>query len=340
MRNSNIDTISVVAMLAVICLYTAPYKESDPLIWEIINQASGFAIPFFFIVAGYLFTKSHLAGIKLKELYTRYSLRMGVIFLAWSIIYFFNPRLTLISEYGFLNGFILSIKERLVWMTQHPIDFVFQGPSPHLWFFVSLILSITFLYLMLLIRKAGLIFLLAVPLYIFGLIAGAYSATPIGIDVGFNTRNGPFYSTLFVAIGWWLADRDFKPTLGLAYWTLISGIALLVTEDFFLHHLGFVSTTGYIGYNYLIGTVFFGTSFMLLALAQPELGKYAPVATLGRFTLGIYVSHILLVGPIDELIQYVPDLIGQLIKPVMIYMTAFLLVIILAKNKFIRPIVT
>jgi hypothetical protein len=48
-------------------------------------------------------------------------------------------------------------------------------------------------------------------LYLLGLLGGPYSFIlhDFGIDIKFNTRDGPFFTTLFFATGWFLSSGKF-----------------------------------------------------------------------------------------------------------------------------------
>lgn len=338
MRIASIDTLRTIAIFMVICIHSHPFRNLNGSIDFWFNQLNRFAVPFFFIAASYFFTKKILAGAKVTDLYIRYLTRLTLIFIVWTTIYFFLPLPKKIQTYGLFNGLNQLITERITWITDHPITFLSEGLTVHLWFITSLILSLTILYGVIMLNKPGKIFLLAIPLYLFGLLAGAYSKTPLGITFDLNTRNGPFFSTLFIAIGWWLAQRDFKPSLQLAWASIISGFLLQMTEYLLLFNTYGTLSNPAQG-NYLLGTVFFGTGVMLLALAIPQLGKNTPLPHWGKYTLGIYVAHLLVLNYAGKLTYPLPGVMAQLVTPVIIYFITLAIVAILAKIKYIRPIV-
>jgi surface polysaccharide O-acyltransferase-like enzyme len=350
MRIASIDTLRTIAIFMVICIHSHPFRNLNGQIDLWFNQLNRFAVPFFFIAASYFFTKKLNAGAKVTDLYIRYLTRLTLIFIIWTTIYFFLPLPNKIRTYGIFNGLNQLITERIAWITDHPITFLSQGLTVHLWFITSLIVSLTILYGVIMLNQPGkigflnlrdlgnLIFLIAIPLYLFGLLAGAYSKTPLGITFDFNTRDGPFFSTLFIAIGWWLAQRNFKPTLQLAGATIIGGFLLQMTEYLLLSNT-YGSMSNPAQGNYLLGTVFFGTGVMLLALAIPQLGKNTPLPNWGKYTLGIYVAHLLVLNYAGKLTHPLPGTISQLVTPVIVYFITLAIVAILAKIKYIRPIV-
>jgi len=340
-RIASIDTLRTIAIFIVICIHSHPLRNLN---WQVdlwFNQLNRFAVPFFFMAASYFFTKKILAGAKAKvtDLYIRYLTRLTLIFIVWTTIYFFMPLPNKIRTYGIFNGLTQLITERVAWITDYPMTFICQGLTIHLWFLISLIISLTMLYGVIVFNQPGKIFLMAIPLYLFGLLAGAYSETPLGIMFDFNTRNGPFFSTIFVAIGWWLAQRDFKPTLQLAWATIISGFLLQMIEYLLLSNTYSNSVSNPSHGNYLLGTVFFGTGVMLLALAIPQLGKNTPISNWGKFTLGIYVAHPLALNYTGKLVHPLPGIVPQLVTPVIVYFITLVTISILARVKYIRHIV-
>lgn len=211
-RIQSVDTIRVFAILGVIAIHSAPFGRSDhnqtyQYLHIAITQGARFAVPFFFVVSGYFF------GIKVKnrELVVpvswHISKRLFVIWAFWSLIYILPYDLFSAFEHGLL-GPLKIVYWNLISIADKPTQFLFQGSKVHLWFVVSLAIStmISAAFLRFWPSRSLLpLMLFAIWLYVFGLCAKAYSETPIGIDIGFNTRNGPFFSTIFFVTGFVLS---------------------------------------------------------------------------------------------------------------------------------------
>jgi len=301
-------------------------------------------------VNGYFFSKKIQSTSLVGELMVRYTKRLALILFAWVLIYLFVPfvPISIFFENSILSVLYWNFYDKMTWIFDHPIIFLLRGGLPakggHLWFVISLIMAISILSLLAIWNQQNKIFLIAIPLYIFSLLAGAYAITPVGIEVEFQSYEGPFVSTLFIAIGWWLAQSDYKPTPVLAWLAIIGGFLCIIVEASILNYLFNIS----FNQPYLIGTVFFGTGVMFLALAKPDLGQNTPFPYLGKFTLGIYVSHmlvlhVLLYKVIYKLKMYFSDSLWQLIYPVSLsvglYLLSLLLTMLLAKSSYTRRIV-
>ena len=78
-----------------------------------------------------------------------------------------------------------------------PVEAMFQGTAPHLWFLPSLALRacINAAFFELQAKWGALACSLA--LFVVGVLGGSYTATPMGLDLKFNTRNGPFMGFMF-----------------------------------------------------------------------------------------------------------------------------------------------
>jgi surface polysaccharide O-acyltransferase-like enzyme len=345
MRIASIDSLRVLAIFAVICIHSHPFSE---WVW-LINLSASFAVPYFFIVSGYFFSKKLQSTSLVGKLIVRYTKRLILVLLAWVLIYLLVPfvPMSTLFENGILSGLYWNVYDKMIWIFDHPMIFLFRGGLPgkggHLWFVISLIMALSILSLLAIWNQQNKIFLIAIPLYVFSLLAGAYATTPVGIQVEFQSYEGPFVSTLFIAIGWWLAQSDYKPTLMLAWLAIIGGLLCITVEVSILNYFFDIP----FNQPYLIGTVFFGTGFMFLALAKPDLGQNTPFPYWGNFTLGVYVSHMLvlyfLFQVIYKLKMYLSDSLWQLIYPVSLsvglYLLSLVLTMLLAKISYIRRIV-
>lgn len=281
-RVRSIDSMKAIAAFAVVAIHCTPCDPLPGLSWQITNQLARFAVPFFFIMAGYFFTVTHRRGEPLRRLLPRYALRIGGVFLAWSLFYGF-----LVPVCRGVMPFSVACHGLLNWI-RYPHAFLMLGGFFHLWFLSSLVQGLVILSFFLWIRAPRLAVVCGAALYLFGLVTGSYAPTPMGIHIRFNTLCGPFLSTFFVSVGSLLAITQFKTTTRVALAILLAGVAMHLGEGAFLYgRFGVPIAT----HSYLFGTIPFGIGAALLALSKPDLGESLNLAAIGRYSLGIYVLH-------------------------------------------------
>ena len=290
-RYQAIDFFRLIAIMAVISIHTSPFggdasHDFFKYLNIIINQSARFAVPFFFIISGYFW------GIKVRndqQLYPatkKMIKRLFLVFMFWSFIYIlpYGPEHLGEIEY-FYSGVIDIIK--------NPIYFAFNGTKVHLWFLVSLGLAVFIVALFLHLKAMKLLIAFSILLYLFGLAAASYSETALGIHIKFNTRNGPFFSTIFFLTGYILSTH--RPTDSyLKYGFIIAAIGSIF-------HFGEISYlyTSYGVYpgshDYVLGTYFMGLGIALMALSDHPAFHSKIISMMGKYVLGIYVVHLIFV---------------------------------------------
>jgi surface polysaccharide O-acyltransferase-like enzyme len=337
-RIASIDTGRAVAMAAVVCIHVGPFKDQSPVLSAAIDQGCRFAVPFFFIASGYLFTRKVMGGADLGATTRRFLRRILAIFLAWSAVYLVAPGYTLIAEHGLGDGLLRNLRGNVIDAVTHPVHSLLVGTAPHLWFLPSLMMGIAILAAVIARGRERWLLPSAVALYLVGLLGGSYQATPVGFSLHTQSIHGPFFSTLFVAIGWWLARHDVRTTVGVALAVAAGGLFLHFAEVGLLYRLYRVPLDLH---NYVVGTIPFAIGTMLLALARPGLGAASPLPAIGRLALGIYVAHplirhspIMWIGP-----RYLPEMAWQCVAPLLVYALALLLTFALSRVPRLRPLV-
>lgn len=141
---------------------------------------------------------------------------------------------------------------------------------------------------------------LAVALYAIGLAGKAYSATPLGFEIGFNFRNGPFFSLIFFVTGYLLHRTSPTPMwlpAGLAL--AVAGFVLQLAEISLLHARWGTPLVQ----DYVVGTYFLGLGAAMIALSNSRYLDWPRVASIGPLVLGIYAAHMAfvdLLAPLDR----------------------------------------
>ncbi|MBI1910836.1 MAG: acyltransferase [Deltaproteobacteria bacterium] len=345
MRMPGVDVIKAIAILGVICIHTNPFgpKEFDSfihlkLLFHFINQASKFGVPFFFIASGFFFGRSLGKGGEPIDIFLKYFKRLLPVFIIWSAVFSLIPANKAVMANGILSGFLAVTIKAINSIIEAPFLFLMNGTWIHLWFLPALIVGLAIVAVFLSLKIERYLIYFALFLFIIGLLGGAYSHLPIGFELDFNTRNGPFFSTLFIAIGWILSNlkREDYPTAGAAFLMAVSGLILQSFEAVLL--LKYYGMKMHL-HDYLIGTLPFAAGVFLLGLNYSEMGKEGVLQRLGKFTLGIYVSHTLIMMPVFKFRAYFDHSLFQVIYPLLVYAVSALLTYLLLKNRFTKFLV-
>ena len=306
-RIKSIDTFRVFAIIAVISIHTSPFEGVEnnqiyTLLSAAINQGARFAVPFFFVISGFFFAKKIYGASELLPTTTISLKRLLKIWLIFSVIYILPYDLIAAFEHGALGPFKV-IYWNLLGIADDPVRFIFQGSKVHLWFLVSLGISIiiTSLFFKYFQRHhLALLIIFSAALYVFGLLAKAYAGTPVRINIDFNTRNGPFFSTAFFVMGLVLSRLQLNQNhLYYGLLVLFLGYAIQLGEIYYLYSAYSTSPTSH---DYVFGTLFVGLGVALMALSNHPILNSRHLSNIGRYTLGIYAIHYVFVDmlhPVD-----------------------------------------
>jgi surface polysaccharide O-acyltransferase-like enzyme len=342
MRRQRIDAFRLYAMFMVICAHaqlkgnTLEPGSLPAKAFELsFLIAPRFVIPFFFIVSGYFVgAKMAREPSKAVSVALGYTKRLAQVWLFWCVVYAVEQGLWQYgSAYGVLRPTYWYVS-RLV--REEPVRFLFEGTRVHLWFLVSLILTV-WLYALWPLRKKPNSFLVAGGiLYVFGLLAGSYRVTPFGFDIHFDTRNGVFFGTLFFALG--IAFRHRMPRVNrmTASGMALIGLAIFCLEAYYLRIRWKISP---VDHDYLLGSIPFGVGIALLAFAQQDSRIDRFVGPYGRYTLGIYTIHMIFVDLLQPLGSYVQPIVWQFLFPLLVFGASLLATIVIARTPLRRMVV-
>jgi len=196
-----------------------------------------------------------------------------------------------------------------------PLQTLFDGPPGgfHLWFLMSLACGLAALELLRRgaprpptqlpawrARGATVAFWVgAVGLFAFGLMAGRYAHTPLGLSFTWSTRNGPFQAVLLVAVGAALAWSGVERG---AWWR---GPALLALGQLIL--LGEAAlldagppAAGPDTYSLAVLPLGVGAFLTFFDLRLSSDWAQRAAVRLGGTTLGVYLWHVLLRAPLTS----------------------------------------
>lgn len=339
MRIASIDLFRVIAILGVIVIHVNPFTYqvfgggAAHVVELVFSRAGRIGVPYFFIIAGYFFGQRVQQGEDPIGLFVRYGRRLGILFVVWSVFYLIVPCYPIKL---FHEGYAAFEATKLDWCLKHPYLLLLQGTKPHLWFLPALISALAILSLCLR-RSARVSFaMIAIALYVVGLLTGPYLHTPAGLDFNIDPRNGPFFSTLFVFIGWSLATTPFRLRTSTALAVMIAGGVGFALElsaiPWIFGKPPKIDDLGVLLIPYAVG-------FALLAINNPHVGAGTVWPRIGRYVLGIYAVHVVFVGWLWPLHALFHSYIWELAFPIVVLGLAFATKVVIGQHPRLRPLV-
>ena len=288
---------------------------------------------FLFLTAGYFFGKSVRTHGKPIACLRRYVIPLLWIFLAWLCVYIVIPKNWPVEVYhhGWWQPFYSeTLKNVALLATQH-VRLFLMGDLPvwHLWFLPALMFSLATLTLLTLCRLQRYMIPLIISLYVLACTeeTGRHLLSS-ALDLGLWS-----IAMLFTALGWWLAERE-QPSVPTALCLIVGGYALALMEGAVMRAF-FHSTPHGFQDHWFLGGIVLALGIFLLALAKPNLGRSTPLPFLAQFTLGVYVSHILVLYTLDPLWPG-----SRLLFILVVYFFAVLFTLVLSKVPIARYLVT
>jgi surface polysaccharide O-acyltransferase-like enzyme len=304
-RIESIDAMRVLAMLAVIQIHSPWFSKVNVTSLDfatIAGQLARFAVPFFFVISGYLWaSRASIAGDYWPRSVAT-GKRVLIIFCFWSVIYAIGPSLYVIRQEG-MDSLVANIVG--IAYPFDPVRFisaVLQGTKNHLWFLPALAIAALISGALLEKGREVTLFVLAVALFIIGLAGSAYSDAPYGFTSRFNFRNGPFLSLIMFTSGY--AIHRFGQGLALlpiGIGLAACGFLLQLIETTWIHQQWGTSLL----HDYIVGTYFFGLGMSMIALSNAPYLRVKALASIGPLILGVYASHYYFVEHIRWLERFI-----------------------------------
>jgi surface polysaccharide O-acyltransferase-like enzyme len=286
-------------MLAVILIHCRPGWFAMPFLARLIVQICSFAVPFFFCASGFFFAASLAKTGNPAALFWKSSQRIGLPFLFWSIIYVLQPPDGVIASLlqgRFSNAFYGHLQQVGQWASTHPLAPLLSGTAYHLWFVFALLCALGIGTVLLSFKRSGAFVCCGILLYTCALLGGAYSFLADSFSLRFAARDGPFVSTLFVAIGCLLFLHGRKiaaiPAILLASGAVLCNIAEALGRAWLVGSKDWPC-------GFLVSTVPVGVGVFLMALALPRLGEGTVLERIGAYTFGIYLSHMFVIQELE-----------------------------------------
>jgi surface polysaccharide O-acyltransferase-like enzyme len=339
--HSGVECFRVVAIFVIIMFHVHFLARHHDLpsryLHLIIDQGFRWSIPFFFIIAGYFWGKKvRTDNHELFKVSLQYGTRLFRIWAFWNLIYLLIPDdIEAFTKYG-ISALVKVPFWRISELLKSPEEFFFVGSSYHLWFFISLLLAVCLTTIILRFCKEKWLLLMGVTLYVVGLIAGPWAVTPIGVNIPFNSKHGPFFSTIFFIIGWYLSSGKYVLSSKTIWALIVGSFALYFLETYLLwSQFGGAPTS----HSFLLASLPLGTGVSMLVLSKPNLGKETIIPRLGKYALGVYVVHYVFVDLFQPILIKSVSHMWDFVFPIVVFLLSLLTIIILKKSKLLKQFV-
>ncbi|EHH0749022.1 TPA: fucose 4-O-acetylase [Vibrio vulnificus] len=279
--------IAILAIIGLHCQMALTYWQIDDIPWVgyLLNQMARFAVPLFFLISGYLIQpKLTSAPFETLGNYAKPLLKIWLVWSALSLLMPFNFQV--VAEHGYLA------ERQGYWgyLAQTPLNSLLEGGLVHLWFLPALIIAVAVVALFVHFQRQHWLLPIAALLYLYGVLAGSYQPLT-DLASPFFTRNGPFFSTLLVAIGFMIREKNVRVSSAIAGGMFLVGLLVHLGQAYGL--MGY--DIAFNGHDFLFGTELWATGLFLLLLNYPQLGQHPLTFALSPYVLGVYVCHLLVI---------------------------------------------
>lgn len=342
MRIISIDFFRCLAVLAVMVIHTKPFMFDlfrDPsyrLVEYLFNQPPRFAVPFFFVTSGYFLAQKYAKAAVQWTVCLGYVRRLLFLLVVWSLIYLLLPSDWVgLMKVGYVEHTLIKIRRLL----DSPLLLFLEGGRVHLWFLSSLICGVVLLTLFSQRGYLRALVVFATLLFAVGLLGSSYSRTPLGLQLPFYPRNGPFLSLICLTIGFLIYQNRQHIRLSPLQAGMIAvfGMALHVAETLVLW---WALAVPMIAHDFLIGSVVCAAGLLLFALSSPDFGRKSGLHIPGKYTLGIYLSHLLFVDLLGPITPWLELHLWQILLPLTSFLLSYALTYTLGRWRWSKVLVS
>lgn len=342
-RIKSVDVSRLIAIGAVIAIHTQPFLALSPgkestfgeLGW-VINQLGRFAVPFFFIMAGYFWALKQRGSDQPLLASMKMARRVAIVLIAWSLIYLVPFNVVKMWNLDFLGPLRLAYWN-LAKLAVDPLALLGQSTKVHLWFLIALLWALAIAAFLRAATRVNTMLAIGIAFFVFALLGKPYANTPFGFDVPIQLRNGPFFGTVLFATGILLSRITSSPSWlykGIAVFAL--GLMCQMTELYVLWSR--FDTSAF--QDFTIGTFFMGLGFSMVALSNHPILQSERLSAVGQYTLGIYAIHFVFVDMFVDVAQYWTSPYWQVAYPLVVGMLSIGTVLVMARSESLRKIVS
>ncbi|PSV65262.1 acyltransferase [Photobacterium angustum] len=291
-RITSFESGRLIALLAIIGLHSQVFMKTplifgEPIVGMFLNQISRFAVPLFFIIAGYFYYPKLVASKSKEDVFAKYAKPLIIMWLSWSVVFLIIP-----FNFSILlsDGYLAERSNHWNNLLANPLNTLFEGSLVHLWYIPALICAIGIITLLHKYRLDNLLLPVGFILFIYGCAAGSY--VPItNIEAPILTRNGPFFSTLFVVLGYEIHRRQIALNTKLSLIIASIGFSVFLIEANYLYFFA----NGAFYHDFLFSSPIWAVGIFLFLQEKSNFGEQLKPTAFSKDILGIYLCHLLIV---------------------------------------------
>lgn len=309
-RNNAIDFIKCYAGFSVVCLHTAPFLNSTfssgKYVFFIIDTLARFAVPFFFIVSGFLFVKKIIINKDNSSAYFfKYSKRIAKLYFGWTLFYFLYYMLRALFE-SYLTHTPFSSPYIPEWSTIPILKliahiFYLGYTGIHLWYLIALLWSMPLLFIFIKYQKLNTLLVISLILHIIGLLGNSYQGI---MHLHIPTRNAMFFGLFYCTLGGFFAyyERLIQQkisevegsTFGWLFWLFC--VIQLLERSILVNYFH-----GTINDEFFITTIPLSICIFFWAISKEGKFNKSSITVIGEKSLDIYVIHLFFLSAFGDL---------------------------------------
>lgn len=324
---ASLDVAKFIMALMILVGHTANEWAHTTGIWHYILSCD-FTVPTFFAISGFLFFSKILQMEKYeerKEYYKKWSVRIGKMYLVWTLIYFVFILINWIR-----NG--ATVTQVLLWLMR---CITFSSYAT-IWFLPSLWVGVTICWLLVeKVKNIKTVYVVVAVLWLIGVLMDPYRYLVVrgqaaqsiydGYMFVFKTfRNGLFYASAYIMLGYIVAKQGKFPNL------IKSAIGVIVFQLLFLAEAIFMKKMNPSSCTDMAIMMLPSVYFILVLLLNIDLKSSALTALLRKYSMLIFLGQRLFLTAIPSVLPATFSSTIQALPQIEIYLIFSLATIVFA----------
>lgn len=327
-RISSIDGMKAIAAFLVVLIH----QRLPGIMGEIVIPLARIAVPFFFIVSGFLLysnDKEKLSGKIRRKIYNiiRIVILSTLLYLVWEIFQSLMQGIGL-KEYFYQNISFIKIA-KVILLNDIQI-------GSHLWYLYALVYVLIFYYFVNVYNLENIVYKLIPFLLVVDLVFGKYSVALFNIEIPFIfVRNFMFVGIPYFMLGNFIRKIHDKNNMSINNRLLIWGIIIFSITTLLEKYILINNNMNAVRDHYISTTLLVVVVFIYL-LKNKYIFSKTIIEKIGyKYSLSIYIIHPIVIGILNYLFIHYLNLgiIYDYLAPFIVYFISIVIAICYNKIK-------